>query len=210
MWCERIRGKWLAAGCPRIYNGSGSEKRSEAYMNQNVWKHFKVITSHKWEVMKNCFRLGLYKQGLLHDLSKYSPTEFRIGVKYFQGDRSPNGAERDELGYSTAWMHHKGRNKHHFEYWTDVSKDRMQLVGVKMPPRYLAEMFADRVAASKIYKGKDYTDRTSLDYFKNGTDYALMHPDTYKELLFLLTMLAEKGEKKTFHYIRKKILKNSK
>ena len=210
MWCERIRGKWLAAGCPRIYNGSGSEKRSEAYMNQNVWKHFKVITRHKWEVMKNCFRLGLYKQGLLHDLSKYSPTEFRIGVKYFQGDRSPNAAERDELGYSTAWMHHKGRNKHHFEYWTDVSKDRMQLVGVKMPPRYLAEMFADRVAASKIYKGKDYTDRTSLDYFKNGTDYALMHPDTYKELLFLLTMLAEKGEKKTFHYIRKKILKNSK
>ena len=210
MWCERIRGKWLAAGCPRIYNGSGSEKKSEAYMNQNVWKHFKVITRHKWEVMKNCFRLGLYKQGLLHDLSKYSPTEFRIGVKYFQGDRSPNAAERDELGYSTAWMHHKGRNKHHFEYWTDVSKDRMQLVGVKMPPRYLAEMFADRVAASKIYKGKDYTDRTSLDYFKNGTDYALMHPDTYKELLFLLTMLAEKGEKKTFHYIRKKILKNSK
>ena len=178
-------------------------------MNQNVWNHFQVITRHKWEVMKNCFRMGLYKQGLLHDLSKYSPEEFKMGVRYFQGTRSPNAAEREEKGYSTAWMHHKGRNKHHFEYWTDVSKDKSCLVGVEMPPRYLAEMFADRVAASKIYKGKAYTDATALEYLKKGKDYTLMHPATYRQLLFLLTMLAEKGESKTFRYIRKNILQNS-
>lgn len=175
-------------------------------MNRNVWKHFKVITRHKWEVMKNCFRMGLYKQGILHDLSKYSPEEFKMGVRYFQGTRSPNAAEREEKGYSTAWMHHKGRNKHHFEYWTDVSKDKSRLAGVEMPPRYMAEMFADRVAASKIYKGKDYTDATALEYLKKGKDYTLMHPKTYKQLSFLLTMLAEKGESKTFRYIRKNIL----
>lgn len=179
-------------------------------MNQNVWNHFKVITRHKWEVMKNCFRMGLYKQGLLHDLSKYSSEEFKMGVRYFQGTRSPNAAEREEKGYSTAWMHHKGRNKHHFEYWTDVSEDKSRLAGVKMPPRYLAEMFADRVAASKIYKGKDYTDATSLEYLKKGKDYTLMHPTTYRQLYFLLTMLAEKGETKTFRYIRKNVLQNSK
>ena len=179
-------------------------------MNQNVWNHFQVITRHKWEVMKNCFRMGLYKQGLLHDLSKYSPEEFKMGVRYFQGTRSPNAAEREEKGYSTAWMHHKGRNKHHFEYWTDVSKDKSCLVGVEMPPRYLAEKFADRVAASKIYKGKAYTDATSLEYLKKGKDYTLMHPATYRQLLFLLTMLAEKGETKTFRYIRKNVLQNSK
>lgn len=176
-------------------------------MVKNIWKHFKLITRHKWEVMKNCFRMGLYWQGLVHDLSKYSPTEFMVGVSYFQGTRSPNAAERDAKGYSTAWMHHKGRNKHHFEYWTDISKDRTRLVGVKMPPKYLAEMFADRVAASKIYKGKDYTDATSLEYLRAGRDNSLMHPDTYRQLEFLLAMLAEKGEAATFRYIRKRVLR---
>ena len=91
-----------------------------------------------------------------------------------------------------------------------MSEDKSRLAGVKMPPRYLAEMFADRVAASKIYKGKDYTDATSLEYLKKGKDYTLMHPTTYRQLYFLLTMLAEKGETKTFRYIRKNVLQNSK
>ena len=61
------------------------------------WLHFKTITRHKLLVMKYCFRIGLYKQGLLHDLSKYSPTEFLVGCKYYQGTRSPNNAEREDL-----------------------------------------------------------------------------------------------------------------
>lgn len=59
------------------------------------WKHFKTITKHKLLVMHYCFRAGLYRQGLLHDLSKYSPVEFLVGCKYYQGDRSPNNAERE-------------------------------------------------------------------------------------------------------------------
>ena len=85
------------------------------------WLHFKTITRHKLLVMKYCFRIGLYKQGLLHDLSKYSPTEFLVGCKYYQGTRSPNNAEREDIGVSTSWLHHKGRNKHHFEHWVDYS-----------------------------------------------------------------------------------------
>ena len=85
----------------------------------NAWGHFKTITSHKFLVMKYCFKVGLYKQGFLHDLSKYSPTEFMVGAKYYQGTRSPNNAEREATGVSTSWLHHKGRNKHHFEYWVD-------------------------------------------------------------------------------------------
>lgn len=82
----------------------------------NIWGHFKTITAHKLLVMKYCFKIGLYKQGLLHDLSKYAPSEFLVGARYYQGTRSPNNAEREDTGVSTAWMHHKGRNKHHFEY----------------------------------------------------------------------------------------------
>lgn len=104
-------------------------------------RHFQTITKHKIYVMRECFRVGLYRQGLLHDLSKYSWTEFRIGCRYYQGTRSPNNAEREEKGYSSAWLHHKGRNKHHYEYWIDYNvnagKDGRILTGMKMPVRYV-------------------------------------------------------------------------
>ena len=117
----------------------------------NAVRHFRTITKHKQMVMENCFKVGLYKQGLLHDLSKYSWEEFRIGVKYYQGDRSPNAAEKEEKGYSVAWLHHKGRNKHHFEYWIDFAPDKSAgLIGNEMPLKYLVEMVMDRIAASNI------------------------------------------------------------
>ena len=115
-----------------------------------AWLHFKTITYHKYLVMQGCFKVGLYKQGLLHDLSKYTPSEFIVGAKYYQGNRSPNNAEREDIGYSSAWLHHKGRNKHHYEYWIDYSEAVEDgLVPVPIPDRYLVEMFMDRVAASK-------------------------------------------------------------
>ena len=82
-------------------------------------EHLRTINHHKKLVMEGCFKIGLYRQGLLHDLSKYTPTEFLVGCKYYQGNMSPNNAEREEVGYSSAWLHHKGRNKHHMEYWID-------------------------------------------------------------------------------------------
>ena len=89
----------------------------------NAIRHFATITHHKIVVANHCFRSGLYRQGLTHDLSKYSFTEFRIGMKYYTGIKSPNSGERQELGYSTAWLHHKGRNRHHFEYWIDIKNN---------------------------------------------------------------------------------------
>lgn len=124
----------------------------------NIWNHFKTITKHRMLVCRHCFQIGLYRQGLTHDLSKYSPEEFFTGVRYYQGTRSPNAAEREDLGYSKAWLHHKGRNKHHYEYWIDISVRKEEgLVGNKMPLRYVAEMICDRIAACEVYKGKAYT-----------------------------------------------------
>lgn len=65
------------------------------------WGHLKTITHHRHLVMRGCFRMGLIWQGLTHDLSKYSPTEFFAGVRYFQGSRSPNTAEREPT--ATLW-----------------------------------------------------------------------------------------------------------
>ena len=166
-------------------------------------RHFRVITRHRHCVIAHCFRAGIGLQGLFHDLSKYSPTEFLTGAKYFQGTRSPNAAERDEKGYSEAWMHHKGRNRHHFEYWRDYSHAAGGNAPVKMPLRFVMEMFCDRVAASKIYQGKNYTDTFPLEYFMRGKANRFIHEKTSDKLEELLNMLAEKGEKETFRYIKK-------
>lgn len=128
------------------------------------WGHLKTITHHRHLVMRGCFRMGLIWQGLTHDLSKYSPTEFFAGVRYYQGNRSPNTAEREANGYSLAWMHHKGRNRHHFEYWTDLSPETRTYEPVDMPVKYLCEMVADRIAACKTYQGAAYTDASPLQY----------------------------------------------
>ena len=171
------------------------------------WKHLKTITYHKWLVMKGCFRIGLYRQGLLHDMSKYSPAEFLVGCKYFQGNMSPNNVERLDKGYSSAWLHHKGRNKHHMEYWIDYGlPPEKGMVGMRMPERYVAEMFVDRVAASKVYKKEAYTQDMPLAYYENVKDTHVMHPETTALLEKMLHMLAEKGEDATYRYIREEVL----
>lgn len=170
--------------------------------------HLKTVGKHRRLVRKHCFKCGIPLQGLRHDLSKYSPAEFLVGCRYYTGTRSPNEGERREKGYSAAWMHHKGRNKHHFEYWTDLDPQTKLYTPTKMPYRYLVEMICDRVAASKTYKGKDYTDDCALAYLLGGHGREQMHPDTASELERLLRMLAEKGEKETFSYMKEQVAKN--
>ncbi len=178
-------------------------------MLRRIIGHFVTITKHKILVMKGCFHIGLYRQGLLHDLSKYSPTEFLVGCRYYQGSRSPNNAEREVYGYSQAWLHHKGRNKHHFEYWTDytLEQNAVPMAGVKMPRKYVAEMLMDRIAASKVYNGAAYTDSFPLAYYLKGKNHYLMHPDTAKELEGLLRILDKKGEAALYRFVRTRYLK---
>lgn len=172
--------------------------------------HLHTVNSHRRLVRKYCFKLGLYRQGMMHDLSKYSPSEFIPGVKYYQdGHRSPNNAQREDEGVSKAWLHHKGRNKHHFEYWIDYDVDGKStiLAGMKMPVKYVAEMFCDRVAASRIYNKDKYKDSDPLDYYIKGLGHYIMHPETDALLHNLLKMLADKGEENTFAYIKANVLK---
>jgi hypothetical protein len=165
------------------------------------WGHLTTVTRHRFVVMKHCFRVGLYWQGLCHDLSKFMPSEFFPGVKYFQGNRSPQAREREVYGYSAAWLHHKGRNKHHFEYWTDFADGHK--VYVHMPPKYLAEMICDRIAASKIYMKGNYDNSSPLQYFETKTDVESMNKQTAEELRYFLTMLKEQGEEVMFSSLKK-------
>ena len=147
------------------------------------WKHFCTITRHRHQVIRHCRKAGILWQGLRHDLSKYTPTEFIPGARYYIGTRSPNEGERQDKGYSLAWMHHKGRNRHHFEYWTDYVPPTRKMQPVPMPARYVAEMFCDRVAARMI------------------------HPDTSDQLERLLTILAQEGEGAAFAAVRQMVKK---
>ena len=170
-------------------------------------KHYKTITNHRHLVVKGCFEVGLYRQGLLHDLSKYSPVEFIPGAIYYKGTESPNNSERKKKGHSSAWLHHKGRNKHHFEYWIDytLAPDH-HIGGNKMPVKYVVEMYVDRVAASKNYQKEQYDDSSALKYYEKGKNRYMMHADTEKLLVKLLTYLAKNGEEATNDYIRREIL----
>ncbi len=174
----------------------------------HIIKHFLTVSRHRRLVRKHCFKCGLICQGLCHDLSKYSFSEFWSGAKYFQGYRSPQVKEREIFGYSAAWLHHKGRNKHHFEYWTDYSDGRR--VNVKMPAKYFAEMICDRIAASKIYLKDKYTDSAPYEYFINRTNKDGMNAETYADLNYFLLMLKEHGEKYMFGELRKFIKENKK
>ena len=111
--------------------------------------------------------------------------------------------ERRTLGYSLAWMHHKGRNRHHWEYWTDYSGEEKRYVPVPMPRRYMAEMICDRIAASKIYNGPKYTDASPLEYLQRGKMHDHMHPETHALLTRFMTQLRDEGEDAMFASLRR-------
>lgn len=170
-------------------------------------KHFITITKHRHQVIRHCFRASIGWQGLGHDLSKYAPAEFIPGARYYQGTRSPGEAQREAEGYSDMWLHHQGRNKHHYEYWFDYVPAARAYAPVKMPVRYVAEMFCDRMAACKTYQKEKYTDESALAYFMRGQARSRMHPETAALLESWLRTLAEKGEREAFAAVRAAVKK---
>ena len=138
-------------------------------MIKQFFGHLHTINHHKWLVTRDCIRVGLISQGLKHDLSKYAPIEFFAGVKYYEGGkRSPINREKEEKGYSMAWLHHKSRNKHHFWFWVDWNSKQCQYP-VRMPLKYVYEMIADTVAAGKVYSknaGKEWKQSDPYEYYK--------------------------------------------
>ncbi|MFV0380719.1 MAG: DUF5662 family protein [Breznakia sp.] len=172
---------------------------------KKLWGHFKTISIHKWKVTHLCFRCGLYKQGLKHDLSKYTWIEFSSGVKYYQGNRSPIEKEKEAKGYSLGWQHHKGRNPHHWEYWLD-NDPNTKIKSIEMPLPYVVEMFCDRVAACMTYQKEHYRDDSALIYYNTSRSHLLIHPKTDALIVHLMQQLAEYGLDYTIAYIRNDIL----
>ncbi len=158
----------------------------------NFFKHLSLVCRHKWNVFKLCCRAGIPLLGLIHDLSKFTPTEFWESVKYYNGKRSPLAVSRERNGYSRAWLHHKGRNKHHWDYWIDV--DRQGAHGCIMPFNYACEMICDMIAATKVYNGRDFTTRGPLEYFERQNYGKLIHPQIQRFMRDVFTAYIDKGD----------------
>ena len=171
---------------------------------QKFFGHLKTVTKHRRVVRKLCFKCGLYWQGLTHDLSKYSPTEFWNGVKFYTGTKSPHVGERETYGYSKAWLHHKGHSKHHVEYWQDI-RPNGKTEPIPMPKKYFTEMLCDRVAASMIYLGDKFTDKSALDYYGTHYDENPFHSETREELEYWLVHLVAVGVDKTFNELKEEL-----
>lgn len=166
----------------------------------NLLKHCHTVNKHRFLVMKLCFRLGLYWQGLTHDLSKYSCIEFFTSVKYFTGTKSPIDAEIIDKGYSACWLHHKGRNRHHWQYWVDFYKG--QVVYLEMPLKYIKEMVADRIAACMVYQKENYQPDSALKFYLRSQERTLMPEKTKEKLYYYLTLVAEKPLDEALQIIR--------
>lgn len=174
----------------------------------NIIGHTRMILCHKYIVCRYCWKVGLYWQGIVHDISKFSFTESSVGVKYYTGKCSPNSIQKSREGYSSAWLYHKNRNKHHNEYWLDYSEKMFvekneKITPIEMPNKYLVEMFCDRIAACKIYKGHSYSNSDPLEYFVSQKSRLLMHSNTMQKLEELLMCLALQDEKNAFQLARK-------
>ena len=166
-----------------------------------VLKHLQTILKHKWIVFKECVSCGLIWQGMIHDLSKFSLTEFISSAKYFQGDKSPIDAEKEDIGYSNAWLHHKGHNKHHWEYWIDFD-DNGNIIANKIPYDYVVEMICDWISAGIVYNKGKWNQSDPLDYYIKVRRGRHFNKKTEELILKFLNIINEEGLN-TFHIMAK-------
>ena len=156
------------------------------------WKHFQTVRKHRKVVRQECRACGIWWQGIVHDLSKYSPIEFSPSAKYFQGNRSPIEAEKEDCGYSFAWLHHKGCNPHHWEYWIDFGS-KGEIIADRIPKKYVVEMLCDWIGAGKVYAKGKWSQNDPLDYYNKVRAGRYFHPETEQVIVRFLELIRDDG-----------------
>lgn len=159
-------------------------------MIKNILLHLHLVNKHRFTVFKLCCKSGILFRGLVHDLSKYSPIEFFESVKYYQGNYSPIRNCKKDKGYSEAWIHHTGRNKHHHEYWYDYDAPEENPV---IPYKYTVEMICDTLAAGMTYQKEKWTNDYQLNYYLRVRKKIHINDAIDKVLLEVYTKIKEEG-----------------
>lgn len=166
---------------------------------KNIFKHLKIIFIHKWYVFKAMCDCGKPFQGFMHDWSKFSPTEFLESIKYYKGTSSPIDEAKRVKGYSDAWFHHRGRNKHHSQYWCDISFGEVK--PCKIPWKYVVELICDGIGASKAYSKNEWNKSIPLQYYNNVDSKSFYHADVRKILKQIYEDIYLLGWEKVAHNI---------
>ena len=167
----------------------------------NLIKHLNIIRTHRKFVREACFKMGLFWQGLVHDLSKYSVIELLI-CKYYSGTRSPHQNAREVLGYSPSWIHHYHTNKHHYQYWWDENEEG-KIIPMKMPYQFVVESVADMLGASKAYNKENWKPEMLIQYWdEKCVGKRIMHQDSMLLVQTLLNKLVELGEQDFYNWYK--------
>ena len=135
----------------------------------NILGHWKTIRTHRKWVRYYCNLAGIRWRGLKHDLSKYSPTEFFESARYWTGTSSPINEAKKQQGYSRAWLHHRGRNPHHWAYWADNFSEGF--VVYPMPCNDFVELVCDFLAAGRAYSGDMFSYSNERLWWLHERDY---------------------------------------
>ena len=118
-----------------------------------AWEYAWLTVKHRWFVFAagRRWRVPVHRL-LLHDLSKFSPSELMRYGRQFFGDKA------DPLGFSYAWLHHQRMNLHHWEAWIPITGHTRggypDGEPLPMPEVFVREMIADWFGASRAYEGK--------------------------------------------------------
>lgn len=170
-------------------------------MIKNLVLHFNLVNRHRFKVFKLCLKAGIPFRGLVHDLSKYTPIEFFESAKYYNGKNSPIHNCKKDIGYSNAWLHHKGRNKHHQEYWYDYAAPEVTPI---IPYKYTVELICDNLAAGMTYQGKSWTKEHQLEYYLKVKNSKKINKKIDDVLMEVYEEIAKKGVNEV---IKPKVLK---
>lgn len=174
---------------------------------KKYFKYFKTICKHKWFVFKECFACGIVWQGIVHDMSKFGKTEFFSSAKYFCGDKSPHYGDAAENGYSLVWLHHKGHNKHHWEFWTDFNEEDGSIEVNKIPYKYVVEMVCDWVGAGKVYSKDKWTNSSPIEYYYKVRKGRHFNKKTETLIVHFLRVIENKGLEEFHKQAKSELLK---
>ena len=169
---------------------------------KKIGKHIWLVSKHKWLVFKYSIKLGIPFRGLVHDISKFSLEELGESIKYYDGKISPITGCKKDKGYSRAWLHHKGRNKHHEWYWVDLNTPDVAPV---IPYKYVAEMICDKLSAGKIYKGSEWKQSSQYEYWSEERKKLIMNPKVDNLITEVFLQVRDNGIERT---ITKKNIKS--
>ena len=137
--------------------------------------YLRYIIRHKWFVFIECCKRGIIWRGLVHDWSKFLPSEWFAYCNHFYGKTPPKEkidktgyskpADTDDLAFDLSWLWHQHKNAHHWQHWISPQDDGGTKI-FDIPIQYRKEMLSDWIGAGKAL-GFNKPDDCKNWYLKN-------------------------------------------